>query len=158
MKRDRGENGLTLIEAMVAAALMSLIILGAFLLYERGALNWVWTDQETEVADNLRSALDKVATEVRGARASSVEIPDPQNLRFEDSESGVTVWYRFDTRQGELERSTGSVFQPVTTGVITAVYFSRDPVNPATIRLVLKGKGPRTAEVSVQTAVCVRIP
>lgn len=160
MKEYRDEKGLTLVEAMVAAALMALIILGSFLLYERGALNWVWTDQETEVVDNLRIALNKVATEVRGASLGSIVIPDPENLRFQDSESGATIWYRFDRKDRELERGVGPkfLFQPVTTGVITAVYFSRDPVNPEMIRLALKGKGPRTGEVSVQTAVCVRVP
>lgn len=160
MKWYRDEKGVTLVEAMVAAALMCLVILGSFLLYERGALNWTWTDQETEVVDNLRIALNKVTTEVRGASVGSVVILDPENLRFQDSESGATIWYRFDN--GELERGVKVgpkfFFQPVTTNVITAVYFSWDRANPALIRIALKGKGSRTGEVSVQTAVCVRVP
>lgn len=148
MRRYLSEKGLTLIEAIVAATLMTLIVCGALLLYEQGVQSWVWTEQNTEVVDNLRIAVDKVAYDVRMA-AQIVEpvvgVTDVPVLIVYDA-YGCGVKYERDTT-GELERNS----DPVTTPVITAVYFSRP--SESLVKIELRGKERGTTEVSVRTAV-----
>jgi Tfp pilus assembly protein PilW len=151
MKRLVNEKGLTLIEAVIAATLMAVVLCGSLLLYERGVRDWLWTEEYTEVVDNLRIAADKVASEARGAKASSVVILDEgKTLGFEDSTTSTAVYYRFDETDGELERN----YQPVTTGVITGVYFSQP--GPGVVKIELRGRGVKTGEVSVRTMVYAR--
>lgn len=149
MRRSLGEKGLTLVEALAAATLMSLIIIGSLLLYERGVRTWSWTEQEAEVVDNLRIAVDKIVYELRGA----TDIMNPEVgpsggtlLEFKDA-SEATVKYYLHNKA--LRRNENN--QPVTTEVVTAVYFSRDAPRPALVRIELWGKGQGTHEVSVRT-------
>ncbi|MDI6631099.1 MAG: hypothetical protein QME13_01575, partial [Thermoanaerobacteraceae bacterium] len=140
MKSYLNEKGLTLVEAVIAATLMAVVLCGSLLLYERGVRDWLWTEEYTEVVDNLRIAADKVASEVRGAKANSVVILDEgKTLGFEDSATSTAVYYRFDETHGELERKAGDgFFQPVTTGVITGVYFSQ--LSTGVVKIELNGK------------------
>ncbi|MEW6574408.1 MAG: hypothetical protein AB1374_12345 [Bacillota bacterium] len=147
MRRCLSEKGVTLIEAIVAATLLTIVVCGALLLYERGVRSWVWTEQNAEVVDNLRIAVDKVAYDVRMA-AQIVEpvvgVTDVPVLIVYDA-YGRRVKYERDTT-GELERNS----DPVTTPVITAVYFSRP--SEALVKIELRGKERGTTEVSVRTA------
>lgn len=155
MKPYLNEKGLTLVEALIAATLMAVVLCASLLLYARGVRDWLWTEEYTEVVDNLRIAADKVASEVRGAKASSVVVLDEgKTLSFEDSAGTAVYSYRFDEAEGELERGVGGVFQPVTTGVMTGVYFSQP--NTGVVKIELKGKGSKTGEVSVLTIVYAR--
>lgn len=147
MSCHMGEKGLTLIEVIIAATLMTLVVCGALLLYEREMRSWVWTEQYSDVVDNLRIAVDKVAYDVRGA--TSIAVYDGgQTLGLINSESSVR--YTYDAVGGELARNGA----PVTTGVITAVDFSQP--NPWLVKIELWGKGRETGEVSVRTAVYAR--
>lgn len=145
MRCSLDEKGVTLLEALIAATLLSLIIIGSLLLYERGVRTWCWTEQEAEVVDNLRIAVDRMVRDVRGAR--SIEVPSvsetSERLEFK-SVSGKTVKYYL--KNGVIRLNS----QPVTTGVITAVYFSRP--STALVKIELRGKGRGTDEVSVRTA------
>jgi type II secretory pathway component PulJ len=157
MNANRDERGLTLVEVLIASVLMTLVIFASFLLYERGVKDWLWTEQETEVVDNLRIAVAKVTYDVRGA--TTITVPavyesDVASLALVNS-NGQTVVYQYDAAAQELERSVaGGTYQPVTSGVVTAVYFSRPA--PALVQVLLKGKGVQTSEVSVRTAVYAR--
>lgn len=158
MKSYLNEKGLTLVEVVIAATLIAVVLCASLLLYERGVRDWLWTEEYTEVVDNLRIAADKVVYDVRGAKASSLVISDEgKTLGFEDSATSTLVYYHFDEIEGELERKVGAgSYQPVTTGVITDVCFSRPSM--AAVKIELTGKGARTGEVSVQTVVYVRSP
>ena len=164
MRFTLGERGLTLLEALVAAMLLSLIIMGSLLLFERGVRTWCWTEQEAEVVDNLRIAVDRVVYSVR-REATKITYPDPgveneTTLTFErqSAEPNVvkeTVTYRVADQQlkqvicrewkTDPPGTTQSV-NPVTTDVVEAVYFSRP--EPALVKIQLSGKG----GVSVRTA------
>lgn len=162
MRRSLNEKGLTLIEAIVAATLLTIVVCGALLLYERGVRSWVWTEQNAEVVDNLRIAVDKVAYDVRGAR--DILLPEADGQRS----SVLTIVYDIDgpiqriltykrDADGELERSVQYTnYEPLTTDVLESVYFWREVSKPALVRVELVGKGQKTGvkttEISVRTA------
>jgi Tfp pilus assembly protein PilW len=157
MRLCLNEKGLTLVEVIVAATLLTIVVCGALLLYEQGVRSWVWTEQQTDVVDNLRIALDKIVYDLR--EASDISVPG----EGEENVEVLTFFYppdstdvTYDVQDKKLRRND----QPVTTPVITAVYFSRNASNPALVKIELIGKadkvGVKTGEVSVRTAVYAR--
>uniref|UniRef100_A0A7C1F348 Prepilin-type N-terminal cleavage/methylation domain-containing protein n=1 Tax=Ammonifex degensii TaxID=42838 RepID=A0A7C1F348_9THEO len=165
------EEGLTLVEVIIAATLTTLILCGAFLLYERGVRDWAWTEQQTDVVDNLRVAAERVASELREARG--IDLPDEESpttdyLQFTNG-SGQTVIYRFDSVQGELERSVnGGVYQPIASRIKEVKFFrltetvededgNMDVVAKPVVEIKLTGKGRKGNEVTVRTAACARL-
>lgn len=159
MRRCPSEKGLTLIEVIVAATLLTIVVCGVLLLYERGVRNWVWTEQNTEVVDNLRIAVDKIVYDVRGAR--DIVLPEADGrpgsvLTIAYDDDGRILTYKRDA-DGELEQSVQYTnYRPLTTGVLESVCFRREASNPALVRIELVGKGRGTTEVSVRTAVYAR--
>jgi Tfp pilus assembly protein PilW len=169
MKRLVNEKGLTLVEAVIAATLMAVVLCGSLLLYERGVRDWLWTEEYTEVVDNLRIAADKMASEVRGA----TEVGEPnvgetkkERLIFDrpSREPDVvreTITYeivsnvlRWGIRREYSDGRTTTSTNPVTTAVIEVVYFSRP--STAVVEIELIGNAPKTSPVSVRTVVYAR--
>ncbi|HIE12601.1 MAG TPA: hypothetical protein EYP63_04110 [Desulfotomaculum sp.] len=163
MRRSLDEKGLTLLEVLVAATLMSLIIVGSLLLFDQGVRAWCWTEQEAEVVDNLCIALDRMVYDVRVAR--EVYFPDEGETIEVSNGTGTNpvlgigvpsvgmVYYEveYDGGMAELEREVnGGANRPVTTRMVTQVWVSRP--SEALVKIELRGKG----GVSVRTAAYAR--
>jgi len=69
------ERGVTLVELLVAVALLSLIMVAFFTIFKGGTAAWKKGDIRTELVQNGRIALDRMASEIRQALP-----PDPDAL------------------------------------------------------------------------------
>ncbi|MCG2677232.1 prepilin-type N-terminal cleavage/methylation domain-containing protein [bacterium] len=61
------ERGFTLVELLVAVALLSLIMVAFFTIFKGGTAAWKKGDIRTELVQNGRIALDRMASEIRQA-------------------------------------------------------------------------------------------
>lgn len=61
------ERGVTLVELLVAVALLSLIMVAFFTIFKGGTAAWKKGDIRTELVQNGRIALDRMASEIRQA-------------------------------------------------------------------------------------------
>lgn len=150
--------GFSLLEVIIAATLLTMVIFGCFLLYERGVNDWFWTEEYTDTMDNLRIAVDRIVYEVR--EASDITMPGigaaGDTLTFIDS-TGRTITYYFDGDDYELERVTTTVTEKVYNQVasrISGLNFYRP--NYATVNIEIKAKAPKTEEISVRTSAYAR--
>ncbi|MEW6447050.1 MAG: prepilin-type N-terminal cleavage/methylation domain-containing protein [Bacillota bacterium] len=160
MKRP-DDAGFTLLEVIIAATLFTVVVLGYFLLLDRGVKDWFWTEEYTDALDNLRIGVDKMAGEVREASAIIKPVwgvPD-NNLTLLDSTGENRVRYYVDS-ENELQREQIRLVDnkksvSVVASRISSLSFSREP-NSATIKIVIKAKAPKSEEISVQTSVYAR--
>lgn len=85
------ERGVTLVELMVAVALLSLIMVAFFTIFKGGTSAWRKGDIRTELVQNGRIALDRMASEIRQALP-----PDPDAL---PAIKGIRVCSGSDTNE-----------------------------------------------------------
>lgn len=148
------EKGFTIVEAVVAATLMAMLFTGGYYLYQRSLEDWYWTDRQAEVQDNLRIGVEKIVYDVRLATSITEPPTDGKQgtvLTIYQGANDIT-YYRDGT--GELQRGD----QPVTTGVVTAVNFSRTELN--LVNITISGRSPENPElpvITVRTAAYARL-
>ncbi len=71
------ERGVTLVELMVAVALLSLIMVAFFTIFKGGTAAWRKGDIRTELVQNGRIALDRMASEIRQALPKDEDAKPP---------------------------------------------------------------------------------
>lgn len=71
------ERGVTLVELMVAVALLSLIMVAFFTIFKGGTAAWKKGDIRTELVQNGRIALDRMASEIRQALPKDEDAKPP---------------------------------------------------------------------------------
>ncbi|MBE3588249.1 MAG: prepilin-type N-terminal cleavage/methylation domain-containing protein [Thermoanaerobacteraceae bacterium] len=77
-------RGLTLIEVLVTAVLLSLILGAAYFIVDSIMLNWKKGDEQVDVQQNLRLAMDRLTRELR----TSVSIDPNMDLFIGEDENG----------------------------------------------------------------------
>ncbi|WP_445348981.1 PilW family protein [Desulforudis sp. DRI-14] len=139
-------RGLTLIEVLVTAVLLSLILGTAYFVVDSSMLNWKKGDEQVDVQQNLRLAMDRLTRELR-ASAGVVEIPPNSYIVFmsPDFMSPDNKRYiKYYLSGNEIKRATSNdnVYwygnNPVA-GRIQAVSFQRVYGRPATVEVKLTG-------------------
>lgn len=80
MRRLRGESGLTLIEVLLAMALLGLVTAAIFSFYFSGVRTWRRGVDRMDCQQSARTAVDLVVRELRFA--DHVEIPAGGEIRF----------------------------------------------------------------------------
>ncbi|MDI6705416.1 MAG: prepilin-type N-terminal cleavage/methylation domain-containing protein [Bacillota bacterium] len=110
----KGKGGFSLVELLVSLGLIGLVIAAAGLLYFSGVKGWERSENQVEVQQNLRIALNTLSTEVR--KADVIEIDKIQKkitLTFYDDDGAVSAVrsYRFNEDRKEiwLDESSSTV-------------------------------------------------
>lgn len=150
-------RGLTLIEVLVTAVLLSLILGAAYFVVGSTMLNWKKGDEQVDVQQNLRLAMDRLTRELR----TSVSIDPSMDLFIGEDENGrqciifKNIFRRQDNTEyigyikyyldgSEIKRATSADKaswqgnNPVA-GRVQAVSFQRVTGLPATVEIKLTG-------------------
>lgn len=157
------EKGFTLLEAVVALAIFSVISVALFYLMA-GSYRSYWREvQRQEVEANLRAALDRITLKVREAKEVRGESPiDPQDpakgfrgvkVTMPD---GTTRTYAFDPSSRELKETidTGKPPQPITGPVVKEAVFK---VEGKMVSIALTGEYLHSGELTLFTQACVKV-
>jgi prepilin-type N-terminal cleavage/methylation domain-containing protein len=118
----RDARGFTLVELLVAMALLGLILAGVFTLQHQGIQSYLTGASRVEVQQNARTALELMVREFRSAQ-SVTAVGGAADVTFVD-QTGATI--RYQLTGTTLNRSNGGVAAPLVGGVqaLTFTYFS----------------------------------
>ncbi|MDQ0286526.1 prepilin-type N-terminal cleavage/methylation domain-containing protein [Desulfofundulus luciae] len=136
-----GCRGLTLIEVLVTAVLLSLILGAAYFVVDSTMLNWKKGDEQVDVQQNLRLAMDRLTRELR-VSAGVDEINPQSYIIFKSPDNAKYIKYYL--YGGEIKRATSSnkiIWEgdnPVA-GRVQAVSFQGVTGLPATVEIKLTG-------------------
>ncbi|NHM27803.1 prepilin-type N-terminal cleavage/methylation domain-containing protein [Desulfofundulus sp. TPOSR] len=134
-------RGLTLIEVLVTAVLLSLILGAAYFVVDSTMLNWKKGDEQVDVQQNLRLAMDRLTRELR-VSAGVDEINPQSYIIFKSPDN--TKYIKYYLYGGEIKRATSSnkiIWEgnnPVA-GRVQAVSFQGVTGLPATVEIKLTG-------------------
>ncbi len=134
-------RGLTLIEVLVTAVLLSLILGSAYFIVDSTMLNWKKGDEQVDVQQNLRLAMDRLTRELR-ASAGIVNISSQSHIIFMSPDN--TKYIKYYLYGSEIKRATSidKVYwkgnNPVA-GRVQAVSFQRVTGFPATVEIKITG-------------------
>jgi prepilin-type N-terminal cleavage/methylation domain-containing protein len=126
----RDARGFTLVELLVAMALLGLILAGVFTLQHQGIQSYLTGASRVEVQQNARTALELMVREFRSAQ-SVTAVGGAADVTFLD-QTGATIRYQLSGTT--LNRSINGVPAPLVGGVqtLTFTYYSAfDAANPA---------------------------
>ncbi|MFH1048677.1 MAG: prepilin-type N-terminal cleavage/methylation domain-containing protein [Patescibacteria group bacterium] len=184
LKKIQNENGIGLVELVVAVSIFSLVMIAATGIFISAIKAQKAIIAKQNVANNMRYAMEFMAKEIRMA-----QIPVNPDLTFNDGDenndgtfltvkdgnfsrisfengSGNTVLYKFDSANKKILRKEGAVAeQPISSDEIsiTGLVFKINdwditggPAPFITIFMKAKSKSGVGAEIDVQTSVSPR--
>ncbi|MGI6703393.1 MAG: PilW family protein [Clostridia bacterium] len=100
MKRLHNSKGFSIAELLIALGLSSLVITIVFMVYFSGAKAWSRAENQVEVQQNLRVAMNTLSAEVRKADHFAIETGKRGIvLTYQD---GSSKTYRFHPASGEI--------------------------------------------------------
>ena len=161
MKTWRAHAGFSLIDLLVATAALGLVMAGLLAILRSGTTTYRWGAARVEAQQSARAALERMATELRGAGydptsagIAPIVTAEPARVAFQwdlDGDGGVDPTRErvtFVLRPGEsiLRRDAGGGAQPIINGVkrFTLTYFdaaglaTTDPAAVASIRIQIE--------------------
>lgn len=100
----RSARGLTLVEVMIGAVVLSFIVMAIFLLIHRGGSTYAYASRNETITRGARVVLDRISEELRMANPDTL-IFSTTSLRFQVATgfaAGETVWGPMITYQYEL--------------------------------------------------------
>jgi prepilin-type N-terminal cleavage/methylation domain-containing protein len=128
MRFPRDDRGFTLAELLVALAMVALV-LTAVVMIESGTLQaYVVGSNKSEVQQNARVALERMAREIRQTSAA-LTVATATSLQFADQDTGVTTYWLNGTA---LTRTSGGA-DAVVVGAVQALTFAYRDVNNAVL-------------------------
>jgi type IV pilus assembly protein PilW len=178
MRGLRAQAGYSLVEMLVATAIMGLLMSATLSVLQSGLAAWGWGAGRVEAQQSIRAALDRMAREVReagydptGAGIEAVLVAEPTRIVFQRDLNGnglidpthERVTYLLRPKETTLRRDAGGGAQPLaenvrrfalsyldSSGVPTA-----DPARVVSIRMEIEaGRG--RAEATMATLVTLR--
>jgi len=178
VKTWRSTRGYSLVEALVASAILGLVMAGTLGLLQSGLRAYRWGSARVEAQQSARVALERIAKELRDAgydpRAAGIEAivaAEPARVTFQrdlDGDGvvdGTSERVSFLLRAGDsvLRRDAGAGAQPIVTDVrrFALTYFDHaggpttDPAAVASIQVEIE-VGPAEPPITMQTQVALR--
>lgn len=96
-------RGFTLIELLMVLGLTGLVAASVFMVYSSGTKAWSRAENQMEVQQNLRIAMDTLSTEVRQADRFKI-LPGNREIKL-TYRNGSSKSYRFHPASGEIRIS-----------------------------------------------------
>jgi len=158
----KSNRGFTLVEIVAAAALSVLILGVAFQCWQLGVRSWLRQERQTDVQDNLRTALDLMAGELR--LSGGMVATGTSELYFKDC-SGAQVRY-YVLPGGSLVREQGAAHPPVASHIksLRLRYFAAggnmpttDPSAVGRVEITLTGGMAGLDDLTLSTSVQLRL-
>jgi prepilin-type N-terminal cleavage/methylation domain-containing protein len=103
MKHFNNKQGFSIIELLMALGLTGIVIAAVFMVYYSGTKAWNRAENQVEVQQNLRIAMDVLSTEIR--KADYFEILKNQREIVLVYGNGNTKSYKFHPASGEIRIS-----------------------------------------------------
>lgn len=150
------EQGVTFVEAMVAALFLVLVLFAGFGMYEKGLITWSRGEKTADLHDHLRVAMNALAADIRQSRelfirrnvvddsftvtVDLMELTMPNAAGSEDSI--VYSWAPTGTgdTRNVLRRKAGGGPQPVAHHINRIEFSAPDP-DSRLVEVVLKAEG-----------------
>ncbi|KUK32247.1 MAG: hypothetical protein XD63_0489 [Thermoanaerobacterales bacterium 50_218] len=156
------ESGFTFVEAIMALTIFAIVISAVALIYVTGYRSYYREQQQIEVQESLRIALDKMSRNIR--QAVSVTVCGENGEELEDQTDGPWLefslsetessGYRFDEEQQEIEEKVGGEWQPVASNV-TDLNFRYDSESN-TVAITVRGEKGNSGVIELSTKVHLR--
>ncbi|HUO65208.1 MAG TPA: prepilin-type N-terminal cleavage/methylation domain-containing protein [Terriglobales bacterium] len=156
MGERRAQAGHSLVEVLVAAAIMTLVMAATLSLLQSGLAAWGWGSGRVEAQQAIRAALDRMARELReagydptSAGIEAVVVAEPTRVVFQRDLNGnglidptsERVTYLLRAGETTLRRDAGGGAQPIAEGIrrFALLYLDKDgapTVEPAQVGFI----------------------
>ncbi|MGH7409069.1 MAG: PilW family protein [Candidatus Methylomirabilales bacterium] len=178
MRGRRAETGHSLVELLVATAIMGLLMAATLSLLQSGLAAWGWGAGRIEAQQAVRAALERMARELReagydptGAGIEAILVAESARIVFQRDLNGNglidptrdRVTYLLRPSETTLRRDAGGGAQPLAEGVrrFALSYLDRDgapttdPARIASVRIEIES-GRAGPEATMATLVTLR--
>ena len=134
MDRVRDERGLTLAELLVVVAAIGLLLAGALAIQQSGFYLYFFGSSRVETLQNARTALARMARELKAASSVSSNPLSASDLQFSGLDVvGNTVTIRYQLVGSDLQRTEGANPAEILIGGVEALTFAyRDSTDAVT--------------------------
>jgi len=109
MHSTKNKEGVSLVELMVALGLVALVFSAAGLMYFTGVKGWDRCENQVEVQQNLRIAMNVLNTEIRRADAVNIYLDEKKIVLTYSDASTKTYEYKSDAKEIRLGGSSSTV-------------------------------------------------
>lgn len=178
MGERRAQTGHSVVDVLVATAIMGLLMSATLGLLQSGLAAWGWGMGRVEAQQSIRAALERMAHELReagydptGAGIEAVTVAEPARIVFQRDLNGnglidptrERVTYLLRSRETTLRRDAGGGAQPLAESVrrFTLSYLDKDgaatadPARIASVRIEIEA-GRAGPEATMATLVTLR--
>jgi type II secretory pathway component PulJ len=179
MGERRAQAGHSLVEVLVAAAVMALLMTATLSILQSGLAAWGWGSGRVGAQQAIRAALERMGRELReagydptSAGVLAVVVAEPTRIVFQRDLNGnglidptqERVTYLLRGGETTLRRDAGAGAQPIAEGVrrFVLLYFDRDgvpttdPALIASVRIELEVGSRRGPEATMATQITLR--
>jgi type II secretory pathway component PulJ len=179
MGEGRAEAGHSLVELLVATAVMGLLMAATLSILQSGLAAWSWGSGRVGAQQAIRVALERMGRELReagydpaSAGVEAVVVAEPTRIVFQRDLNGnglidpthERVTYLLRGGETTLRRDAGAGAQPIAEGVrrFALLYFDKDgaptadPALIASVRIELEVGGRTGPEATMATQITLR--
>ncbi|ATW23996.1 PilW family protein [Candidatus Formimonas warabiya] len=160
----KNDQGFTLIETIMAMALLGLVLITAYSFMFSGLKSWTHGEDHIDVMQNLRAGMDLMIREIRMADAVKTAGSDKIVITVPNTTFSAWVDICYRINGNELEKQRGSDgFQPVVSR-ISGLSFAYDPepdpnhpeVPIKTVTITMTGKKSNGSLITLKSKVSLR--
>lgn len=147
-------KGYTLVEVMIAVAIMAIVIAGSSRFFTNSVKSWSSNYANLELQQNARNAMDEMTKSLLGASAATVVIdpsavPANSMITYQVNKDTGVFSYTYYLRNGSLVRRFNNVESNVMPNVTSLVFEKKNETSLPTeedlrcikIQLVVENKG-----------------
>ena len=100
----KSENGFTLVELMIACAMVGIVLAGTLVALQQGQNAYQYSSGRVEVQQNARMAVDRIVRELRTGTTVTASAATSVTAQYID-ETGATVTVQYSLNGTNLERN-----------------------------------------------------
>jgi len=100
----KSENGFTLVELMIACAMVGLVMAGALVALQQGDNAYQYSTGRVEVQQNARMAVDRIVRDLRTGTTVTASTATSVTAQYID-ETGATVTVQYSLNGTDLQRN-----------------------------------------------------